>query len=956
MTIYEWLDKLGGPVRTEGNRYWCYCPVHSDRGKPNLHVYVGDDGMTVMYCHACQANGKAVAQALGVPMKELMCDAISGERSPLPQRVAKAKSEKKSKPCRPLCVGDKWKDTYTVKAVYAYRDRDGREVLLKSRAEWWEGDTRKDKTFVVQSLAADGKWQWGGGIYTDLLYHLPDVLSCAANGGRIIIAEGEKDIDNLRAVGFTATCGMNGGGRGDLGKKWFDAHTEKLDGAGEVIVIADHDAAGEGLAQHICKSLKKRGKVGEIRLLRIADHYPDLPAKGDFTDWVALLKDQGVKKKSDLIAAMNTMIDATPLWNPKDIRKFEKEEDKTVSADGFDDGEGVTAEGEYPSYHGSSMYCIKSNRLAMRVGRDGAKCLCDFLPEPKEIILRDDGSRIRTDFVIGATDPAGRPLPDAVVEGVDRYQSMRWPLEAWGHYGNLKVIKNAAQHVLDAINTAGQTASRHREVYEHTGWRKIDGQWVYLYNGGAIGAQDVSVEMTGDLKRYNLDDCGVDLFEAACSELLLLDAFPARIVYPQMAQAYLAPVYSVMEDMQQPPSYAVMVIGKSNAGKSTIASYVLAHFGTFYNREFPASFENTPNGVRDKLFYVKDSLLVVDDYFTQKDGRTRNPHDMVANAIISAVADRSGRARLDADKRLSGSKPCRGMCIMTGEDLPQITDSRQLRIYKIDVSPGEIYTDVSDLEPYRQMARHGDFRQVMRAYIDNLRERYDDLGKELEGRILEASDMMREAVHRKEGRLIECATHMMVGVGLMLDHLKACGVIDEDEKARRMKLAAEAIAANIDEQGRAVDEGKPEEVWLETLRSLLATRSVTLLSELESADGDGFRAGMVGFKREDEYWFVPEAVDEFVAERLRKGGKTLGASRQAILRALVRAGKIIPEPRKGSDIGNPTSSMRVGTKRKARVIRIPRWVIDDPENPPKPEELGYIPVDSEQLPMEIDHK
>ena len=143
------------------------------------------------------------------------------------------------------------------------------------------------------------------------------MLSCAANGGRIIIAEGEKDIDNLRAVGFTATCGMNGGGRGDLGKKWFDAHTEKLDGAGEVIVIADHDAAGEGLAQHICKSLKKRGKVGEIRLLRIADHYPSLPEKGDFTDWVALLKDQGVKKKNDLIAALNTMIDATPLWNPK---------------------------------------------------------------------------------------------------------------------------------------------------------------------------------------------------------------------------------------------------------------------------------------------------------------------------------------------------------------------------------------------------------------------------------------------------------------------------------------------------------------------------------------------------------------------------------------------------------------------------------------------------------------
>lgn len=953
MTIYEWLDKLGGPVRTEGDKYWCMCPVHNDH-EPSLHVYVGDDGMTVMYCHACQANGKMIAEHFGIPMKELMCDALSGERTPLPARSEKPK-KRNGKTCRPLKAGDKWKESYVVKNVYEYQDRTGRVVLLKSRAEWWEGDTRRDKTFVVQSVTADGKWQWGGGMYTDLLYHLPDVLSCAENGGRIIIAEGEKDIDNLRAVGFTATCGMNGGGRGDLGKKWYDAHTEKLDGAGEVIVIADHDAAGEGLAQHICKSLKKRGKVGGIKLLRIADHYPSLPKKGDFTDWVALLKEQGVKKKSDLIAALNTMIDATPEWNPKDIRKFEREEeDKTASAGGFDDAdiaEGGQAETEYEAYHGSTMYCIKGKCLAMRVGRDGAKRLCDFLPEPKEIIQRDDGSRLRTDFVIGATDPFGRQLPDAVIEGVDRFQSMRWPLECWGHYGNFKVVKNAAQHVLDAINTAGQRVSKHREVYEHTGWRKIDGKWAYLYNGGAIGAEGVSVEMPSDLARYNLDDCGIDPLEAAVSEVLLLDNFPARIVYPQLAQAYLAPVYSVMEDMQQPPSYAIMVIGKSNAGKSTVASYVLAHFGTFYNREFPASFEDTPNGARDKLFWVKDALLVVDDYRKGGDGRVRNPHDMVANTVISAVADRSGRARLDADKRLSGAKPCRGMCILTGEDMPKISDSRQLRIYKIDVAPGEIYTDVSELEVFRRMARHGDFRQCMREYIKGLLARWETIGDEMERRIDEASERMGDRIKRKEGRLIECATHMMVGVGLMLDHLETCGVIDGDDKARRIEIAAEAIAANIEEQGRSVDEGKPEEVWLETLRSLLATRSVTLMDENEV--GDGFRAGMVGFKREDEYWFVPEAVDEYITERLRKGGVALDASRQAILRALVRAEKIIPEPRKGSDIGNPTSSMRIGRK-KTRVIRIPRWVIDDPDNPPTPEDFGFTPVNGEQLPMEFE--
>lgn len=946
MTIYEWLDKLGGPVRTEGDRYWCLCPVHNDHD-PSLHVYVGDDGKTVMYCHACQANGKAVAEHLGIPLGELMCDAITGEKEPKPAR--RAKPSKAPKLCRRLEIGDPWKDGHKVVSVYDYQDPTGRVVLRKSRAECFEGNTRKSKTFVVQSITPEGKWCWGAGIYSDLLYHLPDVLSCAKAGGRIVLAEGEKDVDNLRYIGVMATCAMNGASRGDIGKKWYDAHSQRLDGAGEVIVIPDNDEAGERLALHICRSLHQRGMVGTIRLLRIAEHYPSLEAKGDFTDWARLLKAQGARSKSDILAALNAMIESTPPWKPQERQD---KQGKTASAGGFDaeSGQGTGEGDDFEPYYGSPLYCVKNNRLAIRAGRDAVKCLCDFLPEPREIIRRDDGSRTRMDFVIGAKDPSGHALPDAVVEGVDKFAGMRWPMECWGHYGNLRVIKNAAQHVLDAINSAGQKVSRRRDVYEHTGWRRISGEWAYLYNGGAIGAQDVSVEMSDDLKRYNLADCGIDRAEAAMADRVLLDSFPGRIIYPLMAQAYLAPVYSVLEDMQQPPSYAVMVIGKSNAGKSTICSYVLAHFGPFYNREFPASFDDTPNGVRDKLFLCKDALLVVDDYRPPLDGRVRNPHDMVANAVISAVADRSGRARLDADKRLSGAKPCRGVCILTGEDMPRLSDSRQLRMYRIDIAPGEIYRDVGDLEMFRQYALGGYYRSSMRDYIESLRARYDGLGREMESRISRAAGLMRERIGRREGRFIECATHLMVGVELMLDHLIACGAMDEAEKAYRMESAAAAIAENIEEQGRSVDEQKPEEVWLETLRSLLATRSVTLADEDDI--GEGFRAGMIGYKREGEYWLIPEAADEFISERLRKGGIAIGASRQAILRALVRAQKIIPEMRKGSENGNPTSSMRV-CKRKVRVIRMPRWVIDDPDNPPTPEPMGFTKVDSEQLPMEF---
>ena len=972
MTIYEWAERLGmDPHKSRGPEdFWTICPCHSDT-KPSLHVYVGrKTGEIVMKCFVCGATGADVCKTLDLPIGEVMCDARTGERTKVqPQSDAKKKGPRRVAPYK---KGGRLGD-YTITAVYEYQDRTGRVVLRKARGELMgEDGQRIDKTFAMQSIGTDEKWYATEGIYGTLLYHLPDVLGGVKLGANLIIAEGEKDIDNLRAVGFNATCGLHGAGtltsaNTDLSGKWSEDHAKSFDGAEAVTVIADNDAAGEGLAQWICRSLS--GRVKTLRLLRIADYCPELPKHGDFTDWVQLLKGRGVTTKSEIRTRLNEMIEATEPWQPGNIRQFpeEKPADKPEADGGAGkkgkkprekkDGGGEAGDGggeDYPPYHGSSMYRIKSGRLAVKQG-DNTKVLCDFLPEPQEIILKDDGGAKRMEFVIAATRPDGTALDVARIEGADRFAGMRWPMDVWGHWGNIHTtIRNAAQMVLDAINGAGQQVSRHRTVYAHTGMRRIDGKMSYLYNGGAIGAVSVSVELPDSLRKYSLESVpGVTREEAALSELLLLDSFPARIIYPMMAQAYLAPLYSVMESMQQPPSYVVLVVGESNAGKSTIAGYVLSHFGNFYNREFPASFEDSLNSARDKLFFVKDCLLVVDDYRKgASDSRVRNPHDLVANAIISAVADRSGRDRLNEKKDLSGARPCRGMCIMTGEDMPRLSPSRRLRVYRIDVMAGDIYREsAGELEGFRMTARAGHYRACMRAYIENLIARWDIIPEEMERRLSEAGERMGRMITRREGRLTECATHLMAGIGLMLDHLTACGVLDEEGREKRLTDAAEAIAANINVQGAAVDEEKPEEIWLATLRSLLATRSVTLSAPDEI--GDGFRAGMIGFKKEAEYWIIPEAADEFICERLRKGGVTLDASRQSILRALVKSGKVIPQRRKGSDMGNPTTSVHLPNGRSGRVIRMPRWVLDDPDNPPDTDKMGFTSADSEQLPMEF---
>lgn len=970
MTIYEWADRLGmDPHKSRGPEdFWAICPCHSDT-KPSLHVYIGGNtGEIVMKCFVCDATGADVCKALGLPIGEVMCDAMSGEktkedrpRQAKPKRTPSAKKPNLSRPFevgKPLIVG---KREYQTTNVYEYQDRDGRVVLRKARAELWENGSRVDKSFLIQSIGTDGKWYSGGGIYTNLIYHQPDVLAMKGKPGRTILAEGEKDVDNLRLLGINATCGMHGGGidkGGDsLLGKWNDDHSQCFDGLDEVVVIADNDAAGEGIAQWICKRLKDRVKT--LKLLRIVEHWPELPKHGDFTDWANTLISAG-KKRSEIRVALESMIEETPEWEPGNIRHFEPEEKKKSKAvredDNGGDGPKEEKEDEYESYFGSYTYCIKGGCLAQRTGKDGAaRTLCSFLPVPKETIRRDDGSTVRTDYVIGATRPDGEPLEDARITGEAEFAAMRWPMKFWQFYGNIKPVKNGPQLVLDAISTAGQRLAKHRNVYEHTGMREIGGKMAYLYNGGAIGVDGVSVELTGQLQHYEMRDRDHSREDAAMAERMLIDGMPGWLILPELAQAYLAPLYSVLEKMQQPPSYVVYVIGERGAGKSTVTGYVQGHFGSFYERQFPSNFTDTPNQVRDKLFWAKDSLMVIDDYRkTGEGGRMRSSMDMVADAAITAVADRADRGRLDADKRMSAPRPCRSTCIMTGEDMPNVSISRKMRLYRITVSMGDIYKESADeLDIYRQLNRDGYFRSCMRYYIEDLLERWNTIEDELERRIQEAAQLVKGAMTRREGRYLECATLLMCGIGLMMDHLIACGVMDETDKQHRLEQAARDIAANIDEQGSEVDENQPEAIWLQTLRSLLATRTVSIGNKDDM--GDGFRAGLIGYYDGELVCLDPTSCDEYIGERLRKSGITLGASRQAILRALARAGMIVYKQKEnGNGIGETTKVCRMGRVRQ-RMIVIYRWALEGRDKP-TPEEQGFTPIDGEQLPMEFGKK
>jgi hypothetical protein len=207
-------EKEGGPWR---------CPAHDDHN-PSLSLGHGRSSL-VMHCFAdCSAN--AVMTRLGLPMSLLFED--HGQR-------ANGRNE--------------------IVATYDYADEAGQLLFQVVRYLL--------KVFRQRRPDGRGDWAWSTKGVRKVLYRLPEVLAAVAAGDPVFVTEGEKDADALVRAGYVATC--NPGGLG----KWRPEHTRALEGAKQVVVVADRDPPGRRHARSVRDQVA--GVAGEVMVVEAVE-------------------------------------------------------------------------------------------------------------------------------------------------------------------------------------------------------------------------------------------------------------------------------------------------------------------------------------------------------------------------------------------------------------------------------------------------------------------------------------------------------------------------------------------------------------------------------------------------------------------------------------------------------------------------------------------------------------
>lgn len=449
--------------------------------------------------------------------------------------------------------------------------------------------------------------------------------------------------------------------------------------------------------------------------------------------------------------------------------------------------------------------------------------LTNFTARTVADVAEDDGAEVKRHFEIEAHSGerhARFNVPAA------KFASMNWPTQ---HLGALALVYpgfGTKDHARAAIQLLSEDIDEHR-IHTHTGWREVDGVWVYLHGGGAIGPEgvleNIEVRLDGELSRYQLPAPpeGEIRKSAVQSSLGTWGIGPDRLVIPQHAAAYRAAMDQT--------DFSVHVTGPTGQGKSELASLFGRHFGTGLDARHLFSWESTENALEAQTFALKDSLAIVDDFAPNGTSYDVQRWHKKADRFLRAKGNASGRARMAADLSMRTTKPPRALILSTGEDTPR---GESLRARMLVLEHGEGDVDWEKLTECQRDAEAGLYAQAMAGFISWLAPRY----KEVLEQLSEEARKLREQLSRsgQHKRTLGIAADLGLGLRYFLTYAEEVGAVSAQEAqelwARGWKAILEAAASQ--EAHQAVSE--PAGRFIELLRSAISSGR----AHIGSTDGE----------------------------------------------------------------------------------------------------------------------
>lgn len=438
--------------------------------------------------------------------------------------------------------------------------------------------------------------------------------------------------------------------------------------------------------------------------------------------------------------------------------------------------------------------------------------------------------------------------------------------------------------IADSILAQADYAPR-KTVYLQTGWRQIGEKWAFLHGGGAVGADNITVELSGRCQQYILPDTVTP--ERWITLFRFLELAPKSVIYPLIAFVFLSPLNESFRRAGCEPSFIMWLQGVTGTKKSTLAAAAMNFYGeSWNNKSLPHSFKDSGNFLEKSGFLLADVLTVVDDYYPATSRTEAAKMAATAQAIARSWGDRVGRSRMNADTSLRRGYPARGNLLCTGEDAPDIGQSGAARSFVVELKAGDI--DIDALSYIQEHPRH--LAEVMRGYIEWLIPKYDGLHEQLKSRFLSLRSQAQQSGH---GRTVEAIAHLQIGIEMFSKFLVDSGQVT-DEWAQTFRAESWKVFRELSaEQARRINQDKPSSMFLSALRELLDTKEY-MVEDLRHTEQ--FPVGKpIGYRDEDFFYLHPDTVYKAVRQFYAQADRNFPLTKQQLYKHLGVEGLIFAD-------------------------------------------------------------
>ena len=537
-----------------------------------------------------------------------------------------------------------------------------------------------------------------------------------------------------------------------------------------------------------------------------------------------------------------------------------------------------------------SQYIVGNGKLWYVRSEKSITPISNFIAYPIEKITLNNGRDEQVTYKMKCLllDNLKIEMPTQIIT-MEQLQKSNYILGSkWDKYAIVHAGTTNADKIREVSQLEGRQLMEEKQVYTHTGFIRVNGELVYLYHGGAIGknTEGILTDLSNDgLQRYCFTDKEFNTQQALQRSLSVKDVASYDITIPLWITGYASVLYSLLKSIGINADYVLYIQGKSGTRKSSLTAMELSHFGNFTRDTFPSSFRDTLNSIEKIAFILKDSLNVVDDFNPEVLGGKKLE---VVEKIFGMYGDRTGRTRMSKDgTTLKIPYTARGLCIITGEVLPEVAQSRIARSLIINIKEDSINLNkLAELQDNTEELAFA-MKTFIMWVIEN-EERITDFAKD---RFKKMQRQQEKGVH---GRTKEIANILTLVLKIVTQFFMDYNVLDENQKGELDSIGEEVLNQLIEQQTQEITQLKPTEMFYNAIDQMFMTEKIKVLDYQTQREIDIWQGTNVGYYNDKEklFYFFPDIIYSKVVEFYSSTGIKFPINEKALWKYLCEEKKL----------------------------------------------------------------